>query len=57
VDTVCGLLGAGIKSKSEEQTEDTMLKIIEGLPPDVMAIEATGKVTHEDFAGSGIPTA
>lgn len=26
-----------------------MLTIIEGLPPDVMAIEATGKVTHEDY--------
>jgi hypothetical protein len=35
VDTVSGLLGTGIKNKSEEQPEDTMLKIIEGPPLDV----------------------
>ena len=26
-----------------------MFKFIEDLPEDVMAIEATGKVTHEDY--------
>ena len=26
-----------------------MFKFIEGLPPDMMAIEAAGKVTHEDL--------
>jgi hypothetical protein len=26
-----------------------MFKLIEGLPPDVIGIEATGKVTHEDY--------
>ena len=26
-----------------------MFKFIEGLPQGVMAIEATGKVTHEDY--------
>lgn len=34
-----------------------MLTIIEGLPPDVMAIEATGKVTHEDYHKTLIPKA
>ena len=26
-----------------------MFKLIEGLPPNVLAVEATGKVTHEDY--------
>ena len=34
-----------------------MLKIIESLPPDVMAIEASGKVTHEDYRDTLIPRA
>ena len=34
-----------------------MLKFIEGLPPDVMAIEASGKVTHEDYRSTLIPKA
>ena len=34
-----------------------MFKIIEGLPPDVPAIEASGKVTHEDYRDVLIPTA
>ena len=34
-----------------------MLKLIEGLPPDVLAIEAVGKVTHEDYRGMLIPKA
>ena len=34
-----------------------MFKFIEGLPPDVMAIEAAGKVTHEDYRDTLIPRA
>jgi hypothetical protein len=34
-----------------------MFKLIEGLPPDVLAIEAAGKVTHEDYRGTLIPKA
>jgi hypothetical protein len=34
-----------------------MFKIIEGLPPDVLAIEASGKVTHEDYRNTLIPKA
>ena len=34
-----------------------MFKFIEGLPPDVMAIEATGKVTHEDYRDTLVPKA
>jgi SpoIIAA-like len=34
-----------------------MLKLIEGLPRDVLAIEATGKVTHEDYRDVLIPRA
>ena len=34
-----------------------MFKFIEGLPPDVMAIEAAGKVTHEDYRDTLIPKA
>ena len=34
-----------------------MFKIIEGLPPDVMAIEASGKVTHVDYRDTLIPRA
>ncbi len=34
-----------------------MFKFIEGLPQDVMAIEATGKVTHEDYKSILIPKA
>jgi hypothetical protein len=34
-----------------------MFKFIEGLPPDVMAIEASGKVTHEDYRSTLIPKA
>ena len=34
-----------------------MFKFIEGLPPDVMAIEASGKVTHEDYRSTLIPRA
>lgn len=34
-----------------------MLKLIEGLPPDVLGIEATGKVTHEDYRNVLIPVA
>jgi hypothetical protein len=34
-----------------------MFKFIEGLPPDVMAIEASGKVTHEDYRNTLIPKA
>ena len=34
-----------------------MFKFIEGLPPDVMAIEASGKVTHEDYRNALIPKA
>ena len=34
-----------------------MFKFIEGLPQDVMAIEATGKVTHEDYQHTLIPRA
>lgn len=34
-----------------------MFKIIEGLPADVMAIEASGKVTHEDYRDMLIPKA
>ncbi|MGO8952973.1 MAG: STAS/SEC14 domain-containing protein [Rhodomicrobium sp.] len=34
-----------------------MLKLIEGLPTDVMGIEAIGKVTHEDYKTVLIPMA
>lgn len=34
-----------------------MLKLIEGMPPDVLAIEAIGKVTHEDYRDTLIPKA
>jgi hypothetical protein len=32
-----------------------MFKLIEGMPPDVMAIEAIGEVTHEDYHDTLIP--
>lgn len=32
-----------------------MFKLIEGLPQNVLAIEATGKVTHEDYSDTLIP--
>jgi hypothetical protein len=34
-----------------------MLKLIEGLPPDVLGIDASGKVTHEDYRKVLIPAA
>jgi hypothetical protein len=34
-----------------------MLRIIEGLPPQVLAIEAVGEVTHEDYRDVLIPRA
>jgi len=34
-----------------------MFNLIEGLPQDVLAIEATGKVTHEDYHSTLIPKA
>lgn len=34
-----------------------MFKFIEGLPPDVLAIEASGKVTHEDYRDTLAPRA
>src|SRR5262245_57901179 len=34
-----------------------MFKFVEGLPSDVLAIEATGKVTHEDYRNTLIPRA
>lgn len=34
-----------------------MLKLIEGLPQDVLAIEAIGKVTHQDYRTTLIPKA
>jgi hypothetical protein len=34
-----------------------MLKIIEGLPPDVMAIEVSDKITHKDYRDTLIPRA
>ena len=34
-----------------------MFKFIDGLPKDVLAIEATGKVTHEDYKSTLIPRA
>lgn len=34
-----------------------MLRFIEGLPPNVLAIEALGKVTHEDYRNTLIPKA
>ncbi|MFY9642354.1 MAG: STAS/SEC14 domain-containing protein [Rhodomicrobium sp.] len=34
-----------------------MFKLIEGLPQDVLGIEATGKVTHADYATILIPAA
>ncbi len=34
-----------------------MLQTIEGLPPDVLGIEASGKVTHEDYRDILIPRA
>ena len=34
-----------------------MFRFIEGMPPDVLAIEAVGKVTHEDYRTILIPKA
>lgn len=34
-----------------------MFKLIEDLPPDVLGIEATGKVTHDDYKSMLIPMA
>ena len=34
-----------------------MFKIIEGMPADVLAIEAVGKVTHDDYCDTLIPKA
>lgn len=34
-----------------------MLKFIDGLPQDVLAVEAVGKVTHEDYKSTLIPRA
>lgn len=34
-----------------------MLQFIEGLPPDVMAVEAVGEVTNEDYRKTLIPKA
>ena len=34
-----------------------MFKLIEDLPPGVLGIEATGKVTHEDYQNILIPRA
>ena len=34
-----------------------MFEIIEGLPQDVLAIEASGKVTHDDYRNTLIPKA
>ena len=34
-----------------------MFKLIEDLPPDVIGIEASGKVTHEDYKNILIPKA
>jgi hypothetical protein len=34
-----------------------MFKSIEGLPSDVLAIEASGQITHEDYRETLIPTA
>lgn len=34
-----------------------MFKILEGLPPNVMAIEAIGKITHKDYRDVLIPWA
>ena len=34
-----------------------MLKLIDGMPPEVLAIEATDKVTHEDYRNTLIPKA
>ena len=34
-----------------------MFKIIDGLPPDVMAIEAFGKITHADYRDTLVPRA
>jgi hypothetical protein len=34
-----------------------MFRFIEGLPPDVLAVEATGKVTHSDYRDTLIPKA
>lgn len=34
-----------------------MFKLIEGLPADVLAVEATGRITHDDYVHTLIPTA
>ena len=34
-----------------------MLKLIEGLPPEVLGVEATGTITHEDYRKVLIPAA
>jgi hypothetical protein len=37
--------------------EEAMLKLIEDLPPDVLGLETSGKVTHEDYQNILIPKA
>jgi hypothetical protein len=34
-----------------------MFKFIEGLPPDVIAIEAIGQITHKDYHDTLVPKA
>ena len=34
-----------------------MFELVEGMPPDVLAIEAVGRVTHEDYRNILIPRA
>jgi hypothetical protein len=41
----------------EDPMEEAMLKLIEDLPPDVLGLEASGKVTHEDYQNILIPKA
>jgi hypothetical protein len=37
--------------------ENAVFKLIGDLPPDVLAIEAAGKITHEDYHNTLIPRA
>jgi SpoIIAA-like len=50
------LVWAGSKV-SPQDPRKTVLKLIEDLPPTVLGIEASGKITHEDYLNVLIPNA
>ena len=51
------LVWAGARRLVFKDRGKTMLKLIEDLPPTVLGVEASGKVTHEDYQNILIPNA